>query len=262
MDRALAERLRELGGKLLEEKRWRQDFSEGVVRATGRRTGAENDRDLWFGLKVHASPHRDSKPDADLELHFTRHGYVGLCSLSGGVVNVCGLFSRRTKRTTESQHAFMTAGASCQATTDARDLLRGEPGSILRQRLARAEFHEHSFCAVAGLSLTPWRACLRTEFSLGDSITMIPPMTGNGMSMAFESAEMAVEPLAAWSRGKLTWLEAQQSHSRQCDVVFSRRLRWARWLQQVALMPKMQNILLRLLSASDWCWRSMFEKTR
>ena len=31
---------------------------------------------------------------------------------------------------------------------------------------------------------------------------MIPPVTGNGMSMAFESAELAVAPLAAWSRGE------------------------------------------------------------
>ena len=37
----------------------------------------------------------------------------------------------------------------------------------------------------------PQRAAARAECCIGDAITMIPPVTGNGMSMAFESAEMA-----------------------------------------------------------------------
>jgi hypothetical protein len=34
---------------------------------------------------------------------------------------------------------------------------------------------------------------------------MIPPFTGNGMSMAFQSAEVALDPLWRWSRGELSW---------------------------------------------------------
>ena len=75
----------------------------------------------------------------------------------------------------------------------------------MNQRLAAAEFDENSFCAVAGISLRPQRAAARAECCVGDAITMIPPVTGNGMSMAFESAELAVEPLAAWSRGEISW---------------------------------------------------------
>jgi hypothetical protein len=53
---------------------------------------------------------------------------------------------------------------------------------------------------------------------------LIPPVTGNGMSMAFESAELAVEPLAAYSRGELDWRAARETIARLCDERFARRL--------------------------------------
>jgi hypothetical protein len=91
---------------------------------------------------------------------------------------------------------------------------------------------------------------------------MIPPVTGNGMSMAFESAELAIEPLTAWSRGELAWPDAQQHIARQCDAAFAGRLAWARWLQRALLTPALQNPLIALAAHSEWFWRTAFERTR
>ena len=66
---------------------------------------------------------------------------------------------------------------------------------------------------------------------------MIPPVTGNGMSMAFESAELGIEPIARFSRGDLTWAQAQQEIASSCDRRFSSRLRWAAWLQRALFLP-------------------------
>lgn len=244
MDHALAQEFRRLGGGLTENNRWRENFTEGVVRATGRRAPAEENGTRWFGLKVHA---RNVALKADLELHFSPGGYVGLCRLNGGEVNVSGLFRRNGTDNT---------------THDWRERLRGKPGSPLHQRLAAAVLDENSFCAVAGISLQPQRAGSRGEFSLGDSITMIPPLTGNGMSIAFESAELAMEPLTAWSHGKISWDEAHQQVARLCDATFARRLAWAKWLQRLALTPALQNILIALVSRSELFWRTVFERTR
>jgi len=132
----------------------------------------------------------------------------------------------------------------------------------LNQRLAAAEFDERSFCAVAGISLRPQRAAARAECCVGDAITMIPPVTGNGMSMAFESAELAVEPLAAWSRGEVPWVQMQGLLARRCDTAFSRRLGWAKWLQRMMLTPSLHGVLVRFVSRSEWFWRAAFERTR
>jgi 2-polyprenyl-6-methoxyphenol hydroxylase-like FAD-dependent oxidoreductase len=132
----------------------------------------------------------------------------------------------------------------------------------LNQRLAGAEFDERSFCAVAGLSLKPKRAAELPEICVGDAITMIPPVTGNGMSMAFESAELALPPLASWSRGDISWPDARQKIASACDAAFSRRLKAAQWLQRLVLAPSLQNTLVTLSAHSDWFWRLAFARTR
>lgn len=243
MDAALAQEFQRLGGELLPGERYRERFGEGVVRATGRRAEADEKNCHWFGLKVHA---RDVTLIADLELHVSSRGYVGLCRLADGEVNVCGLFRR------ESNPGKVRR--SC-------DWLRGESGSPLEQRLAKANFDDASFCAVAGLSLHARAAISRGECSLGDAITIIPPFTGNGMSMAFESAEMALEPLASWSTGAISWRAAQTEIARRCDRAFGRRLIWANWLQWFMLAPKFRNSLLTL-TRHAWLWRKAFEQTR
>ena len=246
LDATLAEKFRELGGELLEsQRRGEEEAGEGVVRATGRHAQAEENGERWFGLKAHV---RNVKPAADLEMHVSPRGYVGLCRVNGGVVNVCGLFRRRPGEGDRPR--------------DRLELLRGPTGSLLHQRLAEAEFDEDSFCAVAGLSLQPHRATARSECCVGDAITMIPPVTGNGMSMAFESAELALEPMTAWSRGEISWAEIQSQIARRCDAAFARRLAWARWLQRLILTPSLQNVLVTLASRSDRFWRLAFEKTR
>ena len=246
MDDLLAKEFQRLGGELRDNSRWQNAFdSHGVVRATGRRLKAAEDGWRWFGLKAHA---RGVELSADLEMHVSANCYVGVGVTSGGAVNVCGLFRRR-------------AGEAVSAAAGL-DILRGEPGTSLRARLAKAVFDENSFCAVAGLTLRPQRALERNECCIGDAVTMIPPVTGNGMSMAFESAEKAIEPLTNYSLGKISWTEAQQKIARDCDTAFGRRLAWARFLQwmmfAVAPRPALGSMALR----SDWLWRTMFERTR
>ena len=245
LDAALVGRFHELGGELHEGKRYDGDFGNGIVRASGRRAQAGEGGSRWFGLKIHA---RKVALVADLEMHISPLGYVGLCKINGGEVNVCGLFRKRADENSGSKNW--------------RELLRGQPGSPLRQRLADAKFDENSFCAVAGLSLRPQQAASRAEISVGDAITMIPPVTGNGMSMAFESAELAIAPLAAWSRGESSWNEVRQKIAGDCDTAFARRLAWAKWLQRLILTPALQNLLITLAARSDWFCHMAFERTR
>jgi 2-polyprenyl-6-methoxyphenol hydroxylase-like FAD-dependent oxidoreductase len=246
LDGLLARRFRELGGELRENERWRDtEFPEGVVRASGRRVQPVADGWRWFGLKVHA---RNVTLAADLEMHLGPAGYLGISRLNGGEVNVCGLFRRRAQGT--------------EAPLDWRETLRGAPGSHRHQRLADAVFDEASFCSVAGLSLRPRRAEAADECCIGDAITMIPPVTGNGMSMAFESAELAVAPLADYSAGKISWDAARQSIAWSCDRTFARRLAWARWLQKMMFLPAPQDLLVPLIPRPPWLWRLLVARTR
>jgi menaquinone-9 beta-reductase len=132
----------------------------------------------------------------------------------------------------------------------------------LRQRLTGADIDPASFCSVAGLSLRPQRAVDRSECVIGDALTMIPPVTGNGMSMAFEAAELALAPLAAFSRGEMAWPQARQRIARACDDAFAERLRWAGWLHWMMFTPVLRTALGSLVLSSDRLWRTMFARTR
>jgi 2-polyprenyl-6-methoxyphenol hydroxylase-like FAD-dependent oxidoreductase len=248
MDALLAETFQQLGGELLVNTRWTSgENREGMVQAAGRRTQSAEKNPRWFGVKAHVSRSSPVNLEADLEMHLSPDGYIGVNRINGGEVNVCGLFRvRQGNRQPGSKP----------------DWLRGESGSLLRERLGAAEFEPDSFCSVAGLQLKPQRAAAKKECCIGDTLTMTPPVTGNGMSMAFESAEMAAEPLAAYSQGRLNWPQAQQQIARRCDAAFSRRLAWARFLQWMMISSALQSRLDSILLRSDWLWRLMFTQTR
>jgi flavin-dependent dehydrogenase len=245
LDEWLAREFQRLGGELRLGGRWLGEFGTGIVRATGRRAEPVTDGWRLFGLKVHA---RGVALAADLEMHFVPSGYVGLCRLAGGEVNICGLFRSKSVVPDLAQRW--------------RDWLGGPAASVLRSRLAEARFDENSFCSVAGLCLRPQRATQRNECCVGDALTMIPPVTGNGMSMAFESAELAIEPLAEFSYGQLTWDGARHEIATRCDKRFTPRLRWAAWVQRALFQPAARAALMFLAARSEWFSRGIFGRTR
>jgi 2-polyprenyl-6-methoxyphenol hydroxylase-like FAD-dependent oxidoreductase len=246
MDRLLAEEFRRLGGDLRERQRCSPGtYGPGMVRAAGRRLDASRARPFWIGLKAHA---RGVTLAADLEMHFLSGGYVGMCRLNDGWVNVCGL--------------FRVDGPVPKLAERWMDYLRGTEGTVLHGRLRDADFESDTFCAVSGLNLRPVRARDQGECCVGDALTMIPPVTGNGMSMALESAAWAADPLTAYSRGELAWDVARGEVARRCDQGFRTRLRWARGLQWALFQPVLRDRLLRASDLFPGLWRAWYCRTR
>ncbi len=245
LDAWLARKFVKLGGELRCGERWTRPFGDGIVRATGRRVETRVDGWRLFGLKAYAG---NVALEADLELHFVRSGYVGICQLPGGLVNVCGLFRSQAAVPDLAKHWA--------------DWLRGRSGSRLHARLENAQWVGDSFCSVAGISLKPQRAIQQNECSLGDALTMIPPVTGNGMSMAFEAAELAIGPLLKYSRGSLPWSETQSAIATLCDERFRQRLIWAARLQVSLFNPMSREISKFMAKHSEKFWRKIFERTR
>lgn len=246
LDAALAREFQRLGGDLRNRSRWAAPGNSQlppVVRASGRSAQPTENGWRWFGLKAHAA----SVPlSADLEMHVSPDNYVGVTRIDRDQVNVCGLFRARPGESHDSPF----------------ELLRGKPGSPLHERLASARFDENSFCSVAGLSLRPRHAAEKFECCIGDALTMIPPVTGNGMSMAFESAEIAIEPLRRYSHGEMNWNETRNAIARACDSAFAQRLDWARRLQWMMFSPLLRSPLGKFLLQSETAWNFLFARTR
>lgn len=248
MDALLAGIFQQLGGQLQVRSRGSADpGGEGVVSATGRRLQPSDNESRWFGVKAHVVSNNFVNLEADLQMHRMPEGYVGVNRINDGRVNVCGLF-----RTGSDKHRPESKV----------EWLLGRSGSPLRERLKDAPFEPESFCSVAGILLKPRRASASSECRIGDALTMTPPVTGNGMSMAFESAEIALGPVTAYSGSQISWTDARRQIASQCNAAFSRRLAWARLLQWMMVAPAVQASLGKHLLRSAWLWEFMFAKTR
>lgn len=227
LDAALAEEFQAAGGILKTGERVdHNSISDGVVRATGRRRSTTGQGKL-VGLKAHAT---NVSLSSDLEMHFGDHHYVGISRLPNEAFNVCGLFfSEQPLRDTW------------------KNVLQK---SVFSESLRAARWEETSFCSVAGLTLD--REVSDDSFSIGDAAAMIPPLTGNGMSMAFESAEAAVPFVRKYARGEVSWANCLAAHNENWRAHFSARLRWATFVQRIIFRPLGQDILYlgaRLLPA-------------
>jgi flavin-dependent dehydrogenase len=246
LDALMADRFCQLGGELRCETRWAlTGFGEGVVRATGRRVQASGAGARWYGLKAHA---RKIELRADLEMHFAGNSYVGLCRLPGGEVNISGLF-RRT-------------GSEAPLSRNATGRLYAESSVALSDRLRHAEWDEDSFCSVGGL---PFRDRLNAEpgdVCIGDALGMIPPVTGNGMSMALESANVALNPVTDFAEGRASWETTSRTVMRACRGEFGSRLRRAGWLHSILFHPAARKWLMPQLASSEMLWRLLFWSTR
>jgi flavin-dependent dehydrogenase len=208
--------------------RARPEPREGLVWAAGRRPH----NGPWIGLKAHV---KHLPMAADLEMHAGRNGYAGLAGVEDGWTNVCGLF--RIDRTIQASGenllaAYLEAGGNRQLAT----------------ALRAAEWREGSFSAVAGFELGRQEP-VPGLLTLGDAESMIPPFTGNGMSMAFQAVECALGPLVAWSQGEQSWQHAANIVRAAVARKFKRRLAVAGMLHPLLLEAGGRSLLQSLARA-------------
>lgn len=201
-----------LGGTLITNSRIYP--AHGVIWAAGR----PRQPSPWLGLKCHA---RNLPLTHDLEMFTSSGGYIGLAKIGDDLVNICGLFK---------------IPRSCQAKGSARliAMIRQVGLSALADRLEFADLDESSVCGVAGFQLGIQDG---PPFSIGDAASMIPPFTGNGMSMAFESAESALQPALDYANGHRSWMEAASESTASQATRFKRRLRTAGILHHFLTNP-------------------------
>ena len=237
LDARLADAFTAAGGELHVNSRC-TDLAPTVGRvfATGRRTG----RPAWLGLKFHA---RHLELARDLELHLGEHAYVGLARVDADTVNVCGLFQRRP--------------LAARGPRLLLHYLRACGLAALAQRIEASEIDSSSVCAVAALDFER-RPQPADRIHLGDACALIPPFTGNGMAMAFQSAELALPPLLAFARGESGWGETCRAVNSALRRRFRVRLASANALHPFLLQPRRQRWLMSLSRARLLPFRPLY----
>jgi 2-polyprenyl-6-methoxyphenol hydroxylase-like FAD-dependent oxidoreductase len=221
LDAALAERFRAAGGRLRTNHAGRTTATAGTVMATGRAVC----RSPWLGLKIHC---RDLEMQADLEMHVGRAGYVGLARIENERVNVCGLFRLRHP------------GGRGPGLLD--QYLRANQLARLADRVQAGQPDPASWKTTAGFGFG-WSPAQTTDpvCRIGDHAVMIPPFTGNGMSMALESGFEATTPLAGYAAGTIDWAAACHRVQQALPRRFAGRIRAASAMHPLLFSPPAQR---------------------
>lgn len=224
LDQRLAETFVGVGGKLhLRTRKRITQPTTGTVRCNGRQAT----RSDWIGLKLHCS---GLKTTADLELHLGHQGYVGLSRIEADRVNVCGLFKQRPKLTAKRPDWLCCYLDQCGL-------------GPVAERLRAAAIISNSHCGVAGVEFARIPATNDGHLYLGDAYSVIPPFTGNGMSIALESAYLAYPHLLDYAYSARDWPTTVYQINRAQHKAFNQRLRAARWLHPWIYSTRRQRVL-------------------
>ena len=226
VDRRMSEMFIERGGSLVCRERVPCEPQSGRVWAAGRKLQKGTG---WLGLKAHFI---GLEICSGLEMHLGDGGYVGLTPVEGGRVNVCGLFRQREGLAGNGSERFLSYLNSCGL----NDLV---------SRLREAEVDEASLTGVSGIGFGAQGQDSKL-LALGDAERMIPPFTGNGMSMAFESSECALDALNDYSCGDMEWEEASSLIRARLQRRFQRRIMLAKGLHRLILNSSAQDVLAAL----------------
>jgi flavin-dependent dehydrogenase len=181
-----------------------------------------------FGFKRHYSG-----PSTNvIELYSFRRGYLGVNSVDGGVVNICGLV-----------HASRLAGH--KGRWDAFiDTIRAEEPEL------EALYARHTPAQEQFLSSEPviFRARSAMEagiFMVGDASGVIDPLTGNGMAMALQSALLAAPLILRLLRSPADRTRIENEYRARHRAMFAPRIRWSRTVARFLSNPSLLDLALR-----------------
>lgn len=241
LDQQLRLEFQKIGGELHERSRLKNEPREGLVWSAGRVPEPGD----WIGLKCHV---QNLELAHDLEMHLGSEGYIGLARIENDQVNVCGLFRRRSgveERGSELLLAYLNAAGL----------------GALAEKIRQAERDEKSFLGVAGFRLG-YQSNRSGSVAIGDAYAMIPPFTGNGMSMAFESAAVALDPLTDYAQNTTNWSVAAENIRHDLAWKFSIRMKLSQILHPFLTRPAAQK-LVTFIARRGWVpYHSCFHALR
>ncbi|MBM7565822.1 NAD(P)/FAD-dependent oxidoreductase [Paenibacillus sacheonensis] len=175
----------------------------------------------YVGVKTHLS---GIELDGELELYFFAGGYLGLSSAGDGIVNAAALLDQRSFR-----HVPSTVTGWLEAA--------GQRNPRLARRIAEARPAGGTQTAVAPVRLFDPPLAWNGIPLIGDACVTIPPLCGDGMSMAIRSAQLCAISADRCLRSQTTQEQWKIEYTKAIDRHFRHPLRWGRLLQRVAGNP-------------------------
>lgn len=185
-------------------------------------------KNAYIGVKSHFS---GIEMEPVVELYFFDGGYLGISPIEGGLVNVAALLKREAFRTSEKSILGLI-DAAC------------DRNPSLYRKLRNAVPVHGTQTAVAPVHLNRKPLAWDIVPNVGDAAIMIPPLCGDGMSMALRSALLCAPLADQYLRGAISLSRWQQEYSQSIRREFKGPMKWGRRLQRLFGVPVLPRVLL------------------
>ncbi|REK71378.1 NAD(P)/FAD-dependent oxidoreductase [Paenibacillus paeoniae] len=227
---------------------------EGDVKAArqGRLRSSSRTPD-YVGVKMHYEM-KDFAPDcvqenSAVELYFFRGGYAGVNQVEDGKVNVAALLDRDDIPSKHRSVAGMMEEAACRHPK-------------LHERMAALHAMPATASAVSPVRISMQPVAWNGIPLIGDAICRIPPLCGDGMSMALRSAELCSLYASRYLRGELSLGDWECEYREAIMREFSKPLRWGRLTESLLSSVILSRALPALARLAPKAARGMIQATR
>jgi flavin-dependent dehydrogenase len=249
------------GGYIIETKQGKETVSykvRTVIAAwgsNGRLLGTESystrlnqkrDKNPYVGVKLHVT---GITTNAAVELYFFEGGYLGISPVEDGKFNVSALMR---------QKAFQHKPKTIQGWIDAacsRNLQ-------LLDKLSNAVPITGTQVAVAPVQLSRKPLVWNGYPQVGDAGLMIPPLCGDGMSMALRSALVCAALANQYLSGQLSLDLWQHHYERFIDQQLKGPRQWGRILQWMLEAPVLPRLLVPCVRFTPGLMQRLVNATR
>lgn len=200
----------------------------------------------YLGVKMHFA---GVEVADEVELYFFEGGYLGLSPAGNGIANAAAMLDRRAIRNAPTAvHEWLALARSRSPALD--------------RRLTGARPVPGTQAAVAPVRLyakpVPWDGIPL----IGDACATIPPLCGDGMSMALRAAQLCATSAERYLCGALSLSEWEEDFARAIHGAFSGPLRWGNLLQRAAGRPLPARIALTAARCMPALGRRLVRATR
>ncbi len=182
----------------------------------------------YVGVKSHF---QGIEMDDSVELYFFEGGYLGLSPVEGGLVNVAALMKRSAFQNTPKSITEWIE-AACNRNPK------------LQQKLSKAAIVDGTQAAVAPVDLNRKPSAWDLFPQVGDAAVMIPPLCGDGMSMALRSAKLCAPLADSYLKGEISLVAWQKKYSSSIDREFTGPRQWGLFLQSLLSVPLLPRLLM------------------
>lgn len=182
----------------------------------------DSNKPSYIGIKSHYSG-IGSEPVT--ELYFVKGGYIGISPVENGYCNVAALLEKEVVKGTGTTVPAILKSASRE-------------NSQLVERMKHAVPVEGTQVSIAPVHLShhplPWHVIPH----LGDAAVVIPPLCGDGMSIALRSSFICCALADRYLRGEMSLSRWQEEYTQAIEHEFSGLIRRGRLAHFLCSMPK------------------------